>query len=114
MIALVRSLPQPLKSLYLLWVVSVVGCMASVVLASTDVQRFAFGLAGAVAVALGVVLLADVRGSAGALAGAVAASTADGSTAAPAWTKTRGYARAFGGASLAVGLIFAVLAVGGA
>lgn len=113
----VRKLPQPVKGLFVLYMVVFAVAFLSVPLAaftgqaqSAEVVPWTFGAVGVAAVLLGLALVFDVRGSAQAYAGMVKDFKPMGVDYSNSFFARPAYIRAFGGLFAVIGIVFIVAA----
>lgn len=107
------ALPQPLKSLYLLFFLVFAITFVSVPLGGRDVTRWSSGALGVVAVLLGLCLLLNLNGSATAVAKHLKEAKPMGVDYSRSFLASTWYARFFGGFAVLVGVMFSVASVTG-
>jgi hypothetical protein len=95
-----RELPQPLKTLYLLWIACF---LATVILLPAHHAGWGLGPLGVVAILTGLTLVSDYRGGATAMAQAMRARPPRGFTFTYPYLANRPYARVFGGLAVVAG-----------
>jgi hypothetical protein len=98
-----RELPQPLKTLYLLWHVTV---LATVILLPAHHAPWGLGPLGVVAILTGLTLVSDYRGGAAAMAQAIRARPPRGFTFSYPYLANGLYVRVLGGLAVVVGAAF--------
>lgn len=111
MITFVRRLPQPLKTLYVLWFVAVLAAVVSIALGAPNTLWL--GAAGAVVLLTGLTLVTNLNRAADGLAAAMKDYRPMGVDYSRSWMATPAYARLFGALAVVVGVGFLVAAVVG-
>ncbi|WP_457963392.1 hypothetical protein M1E17_18405 [Arthrobacter sp. D1-29] len=106
----VASIPQPLKTLYILFFIAFAAALVSIPLGVPDIARWSFAALGIVAVLLGLCLASNLNGSASATANYLKRSKRMGIDYSRTFLASTGYARFFGGFFALVGLILTVVA----
>lgn len=107
---LLAALPQPLKTLYILFLIVFAVTFVSIPLGARDVARWASGALGVVAILLGLCLLTNLKGSATAMSKYMKESRPMGVDYSKSFLSSPGYARFFGGFFAFVGVMFATTA----
>lgn len=106
----VAALPQPLKTLYVLFFVAFAAAFVSIPLGIAAVARWSFAALGVVAILLGLCLAINLNGSASAVATYLKESKPMGIDYSRTFLASTGYARFFGGFFAVVGVVFTVVA----
>jgi hypothetical protein len=106
MIAMIARLPQPLKSLYLAWIVVFIGVLVSAGLAGQRTASLVAGVPGVVVALSGLTLVTNLNGAADALAEATKSYRPLGIDYSRSVLASPRYSRLFGAVALVVGAVF--------
>ncbi|HEY6748748.1 MAG TPA: hypothetical protein VI357_23915 [Mycobacteriales bacterium] len=110
-LAMIGRLPQPLKTLYLLFFAAFAASFLSVVLGGERAATVTMGVLGAVAALTGLTIATNLNGSVQGLTEAMTSYRPLGVDYSRSVFATRWFTRLFGFLMLAVGLLFVVVAV---
>lgn len=111
MFALIARLPQPLKTLYVLWPVAVAAGVITVITGSERASYLVGGVLGLLAVVIGLLLAADFRGSAGVVAESARSYRFLGVGRSPALLGSARFTRFFGAMLAAIGVLFVIVGI---
>lgn len=102
----IARLPQPLKSLYVFFIVVFIAGIIPVFLRVPEASRWMSGGVGFAGLLLGICLLANLNKSIDGLAGAIKSEGRGGQS--ESFLSTPAFARLFGGMAVVVGTLFLV------
>ncbi|WP_458112740.1 hypothetical protein M1D88_00820 [Arthrobacter sp. R1-13] len=104
----IARLPQPLKSLYVLFIVVFIVGIIPVLLRVPEASRWMSGGVGFAGVLLGICLLTNLNNSIDGLARAIKSEEHWGAGNAESFLSTPAFARLFGGTAVVVGTLFLI------
>lgn len=111
MLAMIRRLPQPLKTLYVLFFAAFAASFASVALGGERIAAGTSAVLGTVAALTGLTIVTDLNGSVGALTEAMKSYRPLGVDYSRSAFATRWFTRLFGAVMLVIGVAFVIAAL---